>query len=103
MLAHFPPEDDYNAPVRPQSLKKAEKNYKDRAITSEAISLFGLGNGGGGPSERHLEGAKRCKDLNGVPRYNLGKAQPVLDHFVAINQTSKTGMANCISNYTVAP
>ncbi|MFW5844936.1 MAG: alpha-mannosidase [Planctomycetota bacterium] len=83
VVAHFPPEDDYNAPATPGSLKKAERNFKERGFLDEAISLFGVGDGGGGPGVEHLERARRLADCNGVPRYRMGPAQPALDRLAA--------------------
>jgi len=79
VLTHFPPESNYNADVTPGSLLKADAGYQETAICNEAISLFGIGNGGGGPKEEYLERALRVQNLNGLPRYRLGAAQPVLE------------------------
>lgn len=83
VVAHFPPEDTYNSAVMPSTLVKCERDYRERGICDEALSLFGIGNGGGGPQEAHLERARRVADLNGLPPYSLGPAQPVLDRFIA--------------------
>ena len=79
VLAHFPPEDDYNARCRPGALIKAQERHRERAIVDEALSLFGIGDGGGGPKEEFLERARRMRDLNGCPPYRFGPAQPVLE------------------------
>ena len=54
------------------------------------MSLFGIGNGGGGPKEEHIERALRVRDLNGVPRYHLGAAQPVLERLGALSDELDT-------------
>ncbi|MDT8391432.1 MAG: glycoside hydrolase family 38 C-terminal domain-containing protein [Lentisphaeria bacterium] len=79
VLAHFPPEDTYNAGVRPEELRKVEANNPERGIVTQGLSLFGVGNGGGGPKEEHVERALRAYDLNGLPRYKMSHAQPVLE------------------------
>jgi alpha-mannosidase len=79
VLSHFPPENDYNARCWPAALVKAQERLKERGITDEAISLFGIGNGGGGPKEEFLERALRMADLNGCPPLTFGHAQPVLE------------------------
>lgn len=79
VLAHFPPEDNYNGNVMPDALRKNEWNNQERGLVAEAICLFGLGDGGGGPKEEHIERALRLRDLNGVPRFHFGPAQPVLE------------------------
>ncbi|MDX2052892.1 MAG: glycoside hydrolase family 38 C-terminal domain-containing protein [Polyangiaceae bacterium] len=83
VLAHFPPENNYNASVMPSSLLTADREYAETAICDEAISLFGIGNGGGGPKDEYLERAKRVANLNGLPSYQLGAAQPALERLSA--------------------
>ncbi|WP_438432094.1 alpha-mannosidase [Gorillibacterium sp. sgz500922] len=68
VLTHLPPEDTYNSPAAPRSAAKIEKDYLDRGVSEHALLLFGIGDGGGGPGEEHLERLKRMKDLLGLPR-----------------------------------
>lgn len=79
VLAHFPPENDYNARCWPKGLVNAQARHKERGLVDEAISLFGIGDGGGGPKEEFIERALRLRDLNGVPPYRFGAAQPALE------------------------
>ena len=60
VLAHIPPEGNYNSAARPDSVKKAES-------APCSLLLFGIGDGGGGPGMEHLERLKREKDLAGMP------------------------------------
>ncbi len=83
VLAHFPPEDDYNSQVRPGQLKKHERNNAEAGLINDAICLFGIGDGGGGPKEEHIERGLRCRDLNGCPRFHFGFAQPALERMNA--------------------
>ena len=66
VLAHMLPEETYNSPGSPRSLAKAERNYKDSAVSRHALVLFGIGDGGGGPGEEHLERLAREKNLAGL-------------------------------------
>ncbi|WP_276355004.1 alpha-mannosidase [Cohnella caldifontis] len=68
VLAHLPPEDTYNSPAAPRSLAKIERNYADKNVSKHALMLFGIGDGGGGPGEEHLERLARVKNLSGLPR-----------------------------------
>lgn len=79
VLAHLLPEDTYNGPAMPRSLKKIEANYKDSAVCEEALMLFGIGDGGGGPSNFHLEGLKRIKNLEGLVPCEQGYSIDMLD------------------------
>ncbi|WP_379146160.1 alpha-mannosidase [Paenibacillus sp. sgz500992] len=67
VLTHLPPEDTYNSPAAPRSLVKIENSYLDRNVSENALMLFGIGDGGGGPGEEHLERLAREKNLLGVP------------------------------------
>ena len=74
VLTHFPPENTYNAPCLPRSVSKAQNNCTEADVAPMMMSLFGIGDGGGGPSTQHLECAKRIANLEGCPRYKFGKA-----------------------------
>ncbi|GLX65714.1 alpha-mannosidase [Paenibacillus glycanilyticus] len=67
VLAHLPPEDTYNSPGAPRSLAKIEKSYLDSNISEHALMLYGIGDGGGGPGEEHLERLSREHNLLGLP------------------------------------
>ena len=66
ILAHMPPENTYNSLATPGAINGAEKNYKDKNVSSHAMLLFGVGDGGGGPGEEHLERLARMKNLSGL-------------------------------------
>ncbi|RXZ82039.1 alpha-mannosidase [Paenibacillaceae bacterium] len=66
VLTHMPPEDTYNSPAAPRSIAKAEAEYLDRNISENCLMLFGIGDGGGGPGEEHLERLSREKNLLGL-------------------------------------
>lgn len=83
VLAHLLPEDTYNGPAMPRSLKKIELNYKDNAVCEEALMLFGIGDGGGGPSNFHLESLKRIKNLEGFVPCEQGYSIDMLDRIDA--------------------
>lgn len=67
VLTHLPPEDTYNSPAAPRSLAKIEREYLDRGVSDHALMLFGIGDGGGGPGEEHLERLAREQNLSGLP------------------------------------
>ncbi|MCQ4088456.1 glycoside hydrolase family 38 C-terminal domain-containing protein [Saccharibacillus sp. JS10] len=67
ILTHLPPEDTYNGPAAPRSLAKIEQSYLDKNVSEHALMLFGIGDGGGGPGEEHLERLTREHNLLGLP------------------------------------
>jgi len=66
VLTHLPPEDTYNSPAAPRSLAKIEREYMDSGVSDHALLLFGIGDGGGGPGEEHLERLGRLQNLQGL-------------------------------------
>ncbi len=83
VLAHMPPENTYNSGAMPSSLRNAEKNFKDKDISGDALILFGIGDGGGGPSTDHLEYLSREKSIAGLPQT---RQQHALEFFDRINE-----------------
>ncbi|MBM4458490.1 MAG: alpha-mannosidase [Chloroflexi bacterium] len=66
VLTHMLPEETYNSPAAPRSVRKIEQNYKDSGVSGHALMVFGIGDGGGGPGEEHLERLARLRDLAGL-------------------------------------
>ena len=66
VLAHMPPEGTYNSSAAPRAIAKTEKEFLDKGVSDRALLLFGIGDGGGGPGQEHLERLKRQKNLNGL-------------------------------------
>lgn len=74
VLSFFPPEDTYNGSMIAESLHYASENFKENHIADEILSVYGIGDGGGGPKEEYLERALRMKNLEGVPKVSFGRA-----------------------------
>lgn len=74
VVTHFPPENNYNSPLTPEYVIAAEERFKEKDFIDEFISLFGIGDGGGGPKEEYIELGRRMADLEGAPRVRFGTA-----------------------------
>ncbi len=66
VLVHMPPEATYNSSAAPRAIAKAENDYLDKEVSDSCLLLFGIGDGGGGPGEEHLERLSRQKNLSGL-------------------------------------
>ncbi len=74
VLVHFFPEKTYNGPAAPRSSLTIATEYKDRDVSSHALMVFGIGDGGGGPGEEHLERLMRIRDVEGLPKISFSSA-----------------------------
>ena len=66
VLVHMLPEETYNSAALPRSIGKIEANYAEKGISEHALMVFGIGDGGGGPGEEHLERLAREKNFAGL-------------------------------------
>ncbi|MDR0426021.1 MAG: glycosyl hydrolase-related protein [Clostridiales bacterium] len=82
VFVHMPPEGVYNSAMAPRSLCAAEKNFEEKGLAGEAILMYGIGDGGGGPGPEHLERLKRVKDLSGVSRVKSADTAKFFDEAV---------------------
>lgn len=79
IITHFPPENTYNSFLMPNSMRQAQDRFAENNRCDEFISLFGLGDGGGGPREDHVERGLRQQALNGTPAIRFGTAEAFFD------------------------
>ncbi len=66
VLAHMAPEGTYNSSAAPRAVAKAESEFLDKGASDRCLLIFGIGDGGGGPGEEHLERLEREKNLEGL-------------------------------------
>lgn len=64
---HFPPVDTYIGNCSAQELVKGVKNHRDKGRSDISLYLFGFGDGGGGPTEFHLERLRRARNAPCLP------------------------------------
>lgn len=73
----------YNGDITPSMVKGIWDTYRQKDLNSELLLAFGHGDGGGGPTREMLEMARRLKSLPGVPRTELGQAEPFFDRLAS--------------------
>lgn len=86
VLTHMLPEDSYTSAAVPQMAIYGLNHYKDIDKSGDALQLFGLGDGGGGPGYEHMERRKRTKNLKGCPPH---RDEFVIDFFHRIEKNKE--------------
>ncbi|MCP3967849.1 MAG: alpha-mannosidase [Lentisphaerae bacterium] len=79
VLTHFPPEDTYNAMILPEEMVPGQDKFQEADTVNEFISLFGIGDGGGGPRRDYIERAHRMANLEGCPKVKMGRSDEFLE------------------------
>ncbi|CAG8440747.1 13597_t:CDS:10, partial [Ambispora gerdemannii] len=74
VLTHMCPSETYVAQGTVDELVKSVTNNKDREYTNESLLVFGNGDGGGGPLPAMIERIRRLKDIDGLPKVEMGSA-----------------------------
>lgn len=85
--SHFPPAWTYIASGEPKQIIESIKNYKDHARSDRSLLLYGFGDGGGGPTEWHLERLRRARTSPCLP--TIEKKKRALDFFQAAYEESQ--------------
>ena len=79
ILTHFPPENTYNSELDTEFLIPARDSFKEKDRIDEFISLFGVGDGGGGPKPENIELGRRMADLENSPKLRFDTAKNFFD------------------------
>ena len=83
ILTHFPPENTYNSELDTKFLVPAQNMFKEKIELDEFMSLFGVGDGGGGPKPENIELGRRLKNLESAPRVSFDTAK---NFFMRLNK-----------------
>ena len=75
ILTHFPPENTYNSELDTEFLIPAQDTFKEKVEIDEFMSLYGVGDGGGGPKPENIELGRRLKNLESAPRVSFDTAK----------------------------
>ena len=71
ILTHMLPEETYNGPAAPKSLRKIRDEYAERDVSGHALMCFGIGDGGAGPGIEHLERLRRLRAFETLPAVEI--------------------------------
>lgn len=74
VLAYCPPEENYNSELLPAQMIAAADRMAENDRMTDYLTLFGIGDGGGGPKEEYIARGRLLRDFDGTPRVKFGKA-----------------------------
>ena len=80
VTVHMPPEGNYNSVAGPKALLTAKKGLKETDPQDKLMLVYGVGDGGGGPSENIVERNIRTADVPYLPKVRFGSAQGYYDN-----------------------
>lgn len=72
VLAHLPPEGTYNSGASAKSVLTALSKLGKKEKKYDALMIYGIGDGGGGPGEEHVENLSRIDRLMNLPPISQG-------------------------------
>ena len=75
IFTHFLPTNDYNLSNMPNRVIESEERFAQSDVCNEFLNLYGVGDGGGGPSDLHIELGLRQQDLEGTPKFKFDTAE----------------------------
>jgi alpha-mannosidase len=74
VITHFPPENNYASMLTPSTLIKAQERFQENDRLDSFLSLYGVGDGGGGPVEEHVASGRMLKNFPGIPKVIFSRA-----------------------------
>jgi alpha-mannosidase len=83
VLTHLAP-CGYNGDVKVGDLAKAMDEHRQLGVHDELLTCHGFGDGGGGPTERMCERARRLADLAGTPPARWSATEPFFDRLAKV-------------------
>lgn len=83
VLAYRLPEETYNGSANPAAVMKCQRQDAQRAVSGASLMLYGIGDGGAGPGETHLELLARMADRPGFPPVIHAGAEEFFDRIAA--------------------
>ena len=87
IFTHFPPENTYNSELDTEFILPAQQTFKEKVQLDEFMSLFGVGDGGGGPKPENIELGRRLKNLESAPKVSFDTAK---NFFKRLNKKKDT-------------
>ena len=79
VIVHMPPDETYNSEGTAWSFSNAIKNFPEKDKVKNFGMLYGIGDGGGGPGEGHIEMLKHAGNMKGLPKVKFANTIDCFD------------------------
>ena len=79
VIVHMPPEGTYNSRAGAQALKASELSLREEDPKDHYMIIYGIGDGGGGPSETMVERCIREEKIPYMPKVHMQSAHGYFD------------------------
>ncbi|MDE7191069.1 MAG: alpha-mannosidase [Clostridia bacterium] len=79
ILSHLAPQGNYNSTASPMAITKSDNGNPQADKIDKALLIYGIGDGGGGPGEAHLEMIKRERNEKGLSKVVCRPAEQLFD------------------------
>lgn len=86
VLAHQMPTNDYNCSNNPSALIATESRFAQAEVADAYLNLFGIGDGGGGPTRNHIEYGIRQQNLEGSSKFCFAASTGFFDYCETIDR-----------------
>ncbi|MBO7156758.1 MAG: alpha-mannosidase [Clostridia bacterium] len=83
VVVHMPPDETYNSEGNAWSLMNAIRNFPEKDKVKNISMLYGIGDGGGGPGEGHIEMLRHESDMKELPKVKFAHT---IDFFDKLNE-----------------
>ena len=80
-MGHLLPLRNYRDEKAQEGLVRAEQAFIERDRLDTFMVLFGVGDGGGGPTAEQIERGIRMRNLEGCPRVTFARADDIFEYF----------------------
>ena len=84
IITHFPPLRFFTVPVTVADMRNIFKRFADHDYSDTSVTLYGHGDGGGGPTKEMVERLRRYENLQGLPKAEFAGPQAFFDTIAPI-------------------
>ncbi len=86
--AHQLPTNDYNFSNNPSAFHNTDARFAQAELSEAYLNLYGIGDGGGGPTRNHIEYGLRLQNLEDCPKFRFAQAREFLDYYGSLDATT---------------